>query len=117
MNNYSGPGATITITAGAAISAGDLVASGALLGVAMNDAANGAQVVLAIEGVFLLPKAAGVISAGDKVDYDASADGIDKAIGSPASGDIEDCGVAMETVLTGATHILVKLLPGVGALN
>ena len=116
MNNYSGPGNSITITAAAAITAGDLVASNALLGVAANDAASGASVVLEIEGVFLLPKAAGVISAGDKVDYDASADGVGKGI-TPASGDIEDCGVAKETVVTGATHILVKLLPGVGALT
>lgn len=116
MNNYSGPGSTVTITAGAAITSGDIVTTNALAGIAMNDAESGALVVLAIEGVYLLPKASGAINVGDKVDFDVSASNVGKGI-TPAAGDIEDFGVAMESVLTGATHVLVKLLPGVGALT
>lgn len=116
MKNYVGEGKTITITAAAAITSGDVVASNALLGVAQNDAANGAQVVLAIEGVFRIAKAVGVMNAGDKLDWDTSASNLGKGI-TPAAGDIEDCCVAMETVASGATTIAVKLLPGVGALT
>lgn len=54
--NYSGPGDRLTVTAPAAVSAGDLVKVGYLFGVALNDAASGASVVIAREGVFTLPK-------------------------------------------------------------
>jgi predicted RecA/RadA family phage recombinase len=116
MNNYSSKGETVTITAGANITAGEIVRSNALVGVAINDALSGAAAELAIEGVFLLPKATGVINVGDKVDFDDSAGNVGKGI-VPAAGDVEDFGVAMETVASGATHLRVKLLPGVGALT
>jgi len=116
LNIYSGPGNTITITAGANIAVNELVPVAELLGVAQSTVLSGAQVVLAIEGVFNLPKITGAIAVGEVVDYDTSADAVGRAI-TPASGDISDCGIAMETVASGAANVLVKLMPGNGAIT
>jgi predicted RecA/RadA family phage recombinase len=116
MDNYSGIGDNVTITAAATITAGEIITQGALAGIAHADYASGASAVIAIEGVFRLPKITGAITQGDKVDLDISAKAVGKGI-TPASGDIEDFGVALETAASGAATILVKLIPGVGALN
>ena len=116
MISYSGKGDTITVTAAGATTSGDLIAVAELLGVAMNDAASGAQLVLAIEGVYNLPKITGAIAVGEVVDFDTSGSAVGRAI-TPASGDISDCGIAMETVASGAATVLVKLMPGNGAIT
>jgi predicted RecA/RadA family phage recombinase len=56
MKNYIQDGKTIEVTAGADISAGDLVLVGLKVGVAINDIANGANGALAMEGVFEVKK-------------------------------------------------------------
>jgi predicted RecA/RadA family phage recombinase len=58
MKNTVADGQTVTITAGADIESGQGVLTGAIFGVAITDIANGAEGVVAVEGVFTLPKAA-----------------------------------------------------------
>ncbi len=73
-------GNTIDHTAGADVSAGDVVVQGDLIGIAKLDIASGSLGALAVTGVFDLPKTAGVgeaIAAGAKVYWDV-ADGVAK---------------------------------------
>lgn len=56
MKNFKQHGDMITITAAAAISSGDLIRAGSLLGVAATSAATGEEVELKTTGVFDLPK-------------------------------------------------------------
>lgn len=70
MKNFVQDGKAIEVTAPSATTAGDVVAIGSLVGVAMDDAANGAPVVIMTEGVFSLPADAGV-AAGAPVEWTA----------------------------------------------
>jgi len=65
MKNYVQDGKYIDFTAAADVDSGELVEVGSLHGVAVTDVANGATGVLALEGVFTLPKQVG--AAGDAV--------------------------------------------------
>lgn len=56
MQNYVQPGDVVTITAAAAITSGQLVNAGLLVGVAGGAAAIGEQVEIKTRGVFELPK-------------------------------------------------------------
>lgn len=57
MKNFVQPGAVLTVPVPAGgVAAGDGVALGVLFGVAQTDAAAGAPVAIALEGVVLLPK-------------------------------------------------------------
>jgi predicted RecA/RadA family phage recombinase len=56
MNNFKMSGITLTHIAAAAITSGQLVEAGQLIGVAVTDAAIGEEVELMVEGVFELPK-------------------------------------------------------------
>ena len=58
MKNLVQDGDMITVTAPAAVSSGDGVLVGSLFGVAVHDAASGADVVIATRGVYTMPKAA-----------------------------------------------------------
>jgi len=116
MKNYIGPGSTMQIAVGSARSSGDVVVENECVGVVAEDATTTEVPVMHIEGVFRLAKATGVINAGDLVDWDVSAANVGKGI-TPATGDVENFGLAMETVVSGATYINVKLLPGFGTFN
>ena len=58
MKNYVGDGNALTVTAPAAVSAGAGVLIGSIFGVAANDAASGAEVVINTTGVYDLAKTA-----------------------------------------------------------
>ena len=58
MKNYVGDGNALTVTAPAAVSAGAGVLIGSLFGVAANDAANGAELVINTAGTYDLAKTA-----------------------------------------------------------
>ena len=67
-------GKSIDYTPGSAVSAGDVVVQGDLIGIAKLDIAASALGALAVDGVFDLPKASGAstaIAAGAKVYWDA----------------------------------------------
>lgn len=69
MKNYVQNGSNLTITAGAAISSGDFVVVGDLVGVAVTDAANGDSVAISCDGVFSGTKASGATLAVGDVAY------------------------------------------------
>ena len=71
MKNFVQEGDRITVAAPATVSSGDGVLVGSIFGIAMTDAASGADVVLAMEGVYTLPKAGSQAwSVGAKVYWD-----------------------------------------------
>lgn len=85
MNNAKGDGLTIEFTAAAAHSAGDPVLIGtALVGVCVDDVANGAQGVARMEGVFNVPCPTGAIAQGDSLWWDVA----DAEVNTSATGNI-----------------------------
>lgn len=75
MKNYVQPGDTVSVTAPAAVSAGDGVLVGSLFGVAANDADSGAAIEIVTKGVFDLAKvSAQAWSEGDLIYWDSAAD-------------------------------------------
>lgn len=104
-------GKRITFDPGATVSSGDPVVVGNLLVVCMTDGVDGTEIEGAIEEVYDLPKLdAAVIAIGEPVDFDLSGGVIDDSAMTSAAGDLENCGIAMETLgaTTGAS-IKVKL--------
>jgi len=107
MTNYIQEGNTITVTAPAAVLSGDYVVVGAIRGVACYDAASGAAVEVATEGVFTLPKvAADAVAAGDLLYWDATAGKATKAAGT---GSKPLVGVAVKAAGNGVSSVDVKL--------
>ncbi len=108
--NYVQDGTVMPFTASGAVSSGDPVVIGGLLGVALADVADTEVGQASIEGVFSLPKvSAAVIAAGERVQWDVSATGIEDAAATPATGDLVNVGIAMEAAGNGVTTIAVKL--------
>jgi predicted RecA/RadA family phage recombinase len=71
MRNFVQPGHTVTLPAPlGGCSSGDGILVGALFGIAAYNALAGADVETSLEGVYTLPKAAGVLAAGQKVYWD-----------------------------------------------
>lgn len=103
---------------GAAISSGDVVVVGNLVGVALTDIAATTGVgSVQIDGVFSLPKvSAAVIGAGESVIYDVSSGEFDDNLATPATGDVSGSCVAIEAAGNGVTTVKVKLNVGVGAV-
>lgn len=94
-------GKRITFDPGATVVSGQAVRVGQLLVICMTDGVSGTEIEGAIEEVYNIPKLdAAVIAQGDTVDWDSSAGGgtgeIDDQGMTPASGDLSDCGIAME---------------------
>jgi predicted RecA/RadA family phage recombinase len=114
--NYVQPGKRMRITAGADLVSGQVVRVGALLCVALEAIANGAQGEVATEGVFTVPKVSGaVIAQGERLVWDASAAAFDDSAATPASGDVSgESAVAFEAAGNGVTSLQVKFtgVPG-----
>lgn len=116
--NYIAPGSTLEYTnTGTAISSGDVVIVGDLVGIAETDIAATTGVgTVNIEGVYEVAcNSADVISVGQILDWDASASEFVDAIGSAASGDNENGVVAVSAAGDGVVLVNVKLLPGNGS--
>lgn len=117
---YKQPGIVLDHTAGADISAGDVVKMGNILGVALTDIANGETGSVQIDGVFELAKVSGaVIAQGESLTWDVSANSgagaFDDNAATPATGDVTGAAaVAFEAKGSGTTTLLVKLtgVPG-----
>ena len=112
MKNKISDGKTTNVVVSAAVTAGTFVAIGDHFGgVAINDAAKDEVCVLATEGVFELPKAAGVIAAGTMVSMQAG--NVTPTDVAAASGTLEGIakhiGYAEETVVSASTTIKVRL--------
>lgn len=107
MKNYVQKGHEIKVTAGAAIASGDLVESGAFVGVALADAASGEEVIVYVEGVYEVPKlGTDDVSQGDILYFDS---GNARLTLSDGSGANQKAGYAVEAAGTGASLVKVKL--------
>ncbi len=116
MNNAHSSGATIQVPAPAAVTSGVPFILGTLLAVPVTTAASGELVAAQIEGAFTFPKlSTAVIAAGAKLHWDASAG--EFIVAASATGDLENCAVAIAAAGSGTTTVLAKLLPGVGAVK
>jgi predicted RecA/RadA family phage recombinase len=117
-SNYIQPGEVIDWTngTGSAVSSGDVVAIGQILGVALVDIANAATGSVQIKGVFEVPKVSGaVIAAGESLTWDVSAGAFDDNAATTALGDITGaCAVAVEAAGNGVTalNVLFTGVPG-----
>lgn len=111
MKNYVDNGDTVTLAAPAAVSSGGGVLSGSLFGVAQNDAANGATVVIVTKGVFDLPKVGSQAwTVGAKVYWDNT----NKRCTTVAT-DNTLIGVATEAVANGAGDTTGRVRLGIVA--
>jgi predicted RecA/RadA family phage recombinase len=74
MRNFVQPGNAVTVPSPAAVASGEGVQIGALFGVASADAASGADVELAVAGVYDLPKEAttDTYAVGAAVEWNAA---------------------------------------------
>lgn len=98
--------------AGSAISAGDIVKMGCIVGVALEDIAASTGVgSVCVEGVVSgVPKTTGTAwTVGLKLLWDVSATKFDSAAATPATGDITGCAIAWEAASSGATTGTIKL--------
>lgn len=109
-------GCVIQYTAGSNISAGAVVKVGQILGVALNDIANGSTGPVAIEGVYTVPKvSAAVIAKGESLTWDVSAGAFDDNAATPATGDVTGApAIAWTAAGNGVTTLQVKFtgVPG-----
>lgn len=115
--NYKHQGKSVpwTNATGSAVASGDPVAVGDLLGIASVDIAVGETGTVEVEGVFEVAcNAADVITQGQKLDWDASASEFVDAIGTAASGDLENGVVATTDAGASVVVVEVKLTPGTG---
>lgn len=115
-NNAVQPGKVLDYvnTTGAPVRSGEVVVAGALLGVALVDIAPGATGSVSIDGVFAVPKVAGVaIAQGVPVVFKTSAMAF--TVGAPGEGDVSGAAaVAFNAAEAPATTLHVKFtgVPG-----
>jgi predicted RecA/RadA family phage recombinase len=116
--NFVQPGKVIDYTnaTAAAISSGDVVKVGQILGVALGDIAIGESGSVQIDGVFTVPKvSAAVIAQGESLTWDVSAGAFDDNAATPATGDVTGpAAVAFEAAGNTITEIDVRFtgVPG-----
>jgi len=116
--NFKQNGDSLSVTAGAAYSSGDVVVAAETIGVAINHIASGAVGLIAVTGVYNVPKVSGaVIAAGEGVYYDISAAAFDDNLATAATGDITGACTAWEGAGSGVTTIAVKLNTAIGTVT
>lgn len=107
-NNYKQPGKSIAYTnTGVALTSGQPVAIGSMMGVALNDIAQNETGDIMLEGVFTLPKGAGAIDVGDSLALDA---GLLVDDSSATSGALLSCAVAVSPALDGDSAVTIKIV-------
>jgi predicted RecA/RadA family phage recombinase len=114
MKTFIQDGKIVNYTnSGSALSAGDPVVIGGLLGAAVGDIANGATGPVRIAEVVRMTKVtATVVAAGDQLDFDVSEQKLDVGI-TPASGDLVGCGTAVAAADGSSTTVDILLnVPG-----
>lgn len=109
-NNFKQDGRVMSLVAAAAVASSAVVKAGNVLGVALNSAAIGETVSVAVEGVFEVPKVtAAVIAQGESLVWDVSAAKFDDNLATPAAGDVFGASAfAFAAAGNGATTVLVK---------
>lgn len=108
MKNFIQDGRSVPVTAPVGgVASGDLVVIGSLIGVAAYDAAAGAEVEIATEGVFELPKVStDDVAAGDLLYYASATSNLTKTAGT---GSKPLAGVAVRAAGSGVTTVRCKL--------
>jgi len=116
---YVQPGKTMSITAGANLTSGQVVRVGNTLCVASAAIASGAVGVVHRVGVFTVPKvSAAVIAQGESLVWDASAAAFDDNLATPASGDVSGApAVAFEAAGNGVTSLKVYFTGAPGTVT
>jgi len=110
MKNFVSDGNVIFHVLTAAVSSGDLVLAGSLVGVAVTDGAIGEEIALTVEGVFDIPAATGATYAlGVKVGFDISAN---EAIATGDGASDGNVGVCTEAKASGHLVVRIKLAQG-----
>ncbi|WP_299589584.1 DUF2190 family protein [uncultured Microbulbifer sp.] len=106
----------VTNSTSADITSGQVVPVGAVLGVAMDDIAVGETGVLAIEGVFTVPKvSAAEINQGESLTWVTASSAFDSNAATAATGDITGAtAFAAEAAGAGTASLAVKFtgVPG-----
>lgn len=99
---------------GVAVAAGDVVAMGNILGVALVDIAIAGTGAVAVRGVFTVPKVtAAVIAQGDSLVWDVSAVKFDDNAATPATGDISGAAAVAYEAGTSSMTTLKVMFTGV----
>lgn len=107
MKNFVQPGDTVNVTAPATVASGAGVLVGAVFGIAAFDAASGASVEIATEGVFDIAKvSAQAWAAGDKIYWDNSA-----KLATTVAGGNTPIGVALATAANPTSTGRLLLVP------
>lgn len=105
MKNFKHNGKTLNFTASAALTSGQLLAIGLLVGIVAGAYANGDEGVLNLEGVYEVPcKSTDVVAVGDQLYFDESEGELTKT-----STDNIAAGKAMSASPDGTTVVEVKL--------
>ena len=112
MKNYIQDGDTITVTAPATVASGDFVQVGRIRGIAVTDAASGAQVELKTTGVFSIPKSGTeeFASVGLPVYCVLSGNGVKTVTTASTTANVL-VGINLATSGAVAGNLLVKLMP------
>ncbi|PBJ83714.1 hypothetical protein CMZ84_04285 [Lysobacteraceae bacterium NML93-0399] len=113
MKNAHQDGRVLDVTLAAAVTSGQVVTQGRLLGIAVTNGAVGDTIAVHVEGVFRLPKLpAAVINTGDPVTWDINPGRV--IVTGATSGDVENFGYAVASAASGTNEVLVRLCPGAG---
>jgi predicted RecA/RadA family phage recombinase len=112
MKNYIQDGDTLTVTAPATVASGDFVQVGRIRGIAVTDAASGAQVELKTTGVFSIPKSGTeeFASVGLPVYCVLSGNGVKTVTTASTTANVL-VGINVATSGAVAGNLLVKLMP------
>lgn len=112
MKNFIQPGKTLSLVAPYAVDSGDLVVSGAIVGVASGDADNGASVDVAVSGVFELPKVPAVTFTQGEIVYTTPTGGpvTDNTDADSNSGGTVKVGYAVQAAGVGVSTVKVRLV-------
>ena len=103
----------IDYTPGSAVTAGDVVVLGSIVGVATNDIAANAKGSLTIDGVFKVPKITGAISVGTKLYWDPAGTPVTGDASSGAAtataGSLKVMGYAVLAAASGDSYVYIDL--------
>ena len=110
---YQSTGCTIDYTPGSAVTAGDVIVLGSVVGIATQDIASGVKGSLALDGVFLVPKITGVNAVGTPIYWNPAGDPVGGAAGTGAAtstaGELKQMGYVADASLSADTHVQVVL--------
>lgn len=105
MKNFIQPGNVVSIPAPAAVESGDIVVAGSLVGIASNTAALGANVDVALTGVYEVAKvAADVVTVGAPIYVDAN------GLATVTATANDRLGAAVEAAGNGVATVKVRLI-------